>query len=66
MTDYQVEALVGKANYRRAQIDLGTTAVPLNECAVVHAKGGLVDRTRKYMEGHHWQEIVGWVGERLG
>ncbi len=63
---YEVQALVGTDNYRRAQLGLGTTVVPLNDCAAVHARGGLVERTEKYMEGQEWQEIVRWVRERLG
>lgn len=65
LTHYQVESIVGTANYRRAQLDLGTTAVPLNECGIVHAPGGLVERAERYMEGAEWREITRWVRERL-
>jgi hypothetical protein len=66
LTHYQVESIIGRANYRRAQLELGPVAVPLNECGIVHAPGGLVERTEQYMAGTEWGDITRWVRERLG
>lgn len=66
VSDYQVEALIGKGNYRRAQVRLGTTAIALNDCAMLHAKGGLQDLANEYIATPDWQETIRWVKERLG
>jgi hypothetical protein len=66
VTDYQVQALIGKDNYRRAQVGLGTTTIALNDCAMVHASGGLEDLANRYIETSYWQDTIQWVKDRLG
>lgn len=65
VTDYQVQSLIGRDNYRRAQVALGTEAIALNDCAMVHSKGGLVDLANQYIATDHWQETLQWVKDRL-
>jgi len=66
VTDYQVQALIGKDNYRRAQVKLGTTPIALNDCAMLHAKGGLEDLANEYIDTPYWQDTIQWVKDRLG
>ena len=66
VTDYQVQALIGKDNYRRAQVKLGTTPIALNDCAMLHATGGLEDLANEYIATPYWQQTIQWVKERLG
>lgn len=65
VTDYQVQCLIGKDNYRRAQVPLGTKGIAMNDCAMLHGKGGLVDLANGYIGTDFWQETITWVKERL-